>query len=358
MPLYRATTALTGEAAARALRDALDELDPAPLASELHDHDDGSGLWDAGGLFDGPPDVAGLALLARLHGAPDFSVVRVEDRDWVAQVRAELTPVEAGRFVVYGSHDRERVAAQPDRARDRGGAGLRHRAPRHDAGLPASRSTGWCGAGWWRGGSPTSAAGPAYWRWRRPRSGRRTAIAGDIDPLATATARANVAANGLGGPGRLRDRGGLPPPAAAGGRALRPHLRQHPRRRRCGGWRRSWRRTTRRRGWRSCRASWRGRPRAWQPSTAPGATCPRSRSGSGSGSRWCCGGAEAAGAASAASARESSSATSAISPRCRPMSASCWSERWRSAFSVARALRQAAKRVQRALADARRCGTW
>ena len=70
MPLYRATTALAGETAARALRDALDELDPAPLASDIHDHDDGGGLWDVGGLFDGPPDVAGLALLARLHAAP------------------------------------------------------------------------------------------------------------------------------------------------------------------------------------------------------------------------------------------------------------------------------------------------
>ena len=110
MPLYRATTALAGEAAARALRDALDELDPAPLASDIYDHDDGSGLWDTAGLFDGPPDVAGLALLARLHAAPDFTIVRVEERDWVAQVRAELVPVEAGRFVVYGSHDRDRVA--------------------------------------------------------------------------------------------------------------------------------------------------------------------------------------------------------------------------------------------------------
>ena len=75
----------------------------------MRDHDDGSGRWDAGGLFDGPPDAAGLALLAEVHGAAGFTVERVDDRDWVAQVRAELTPVEAGRFVVYGSHDRGRV---------------------------------------------------------------------------------------------------------------------------------------------------------------------------------------------------------------------------------------------------------
>ena len=91
----------------------------------------------------------------------------------MAQVRAELTPVEAGRFVVYGSHDRERIAAEPHRPRDRGGAGLRHRAPRHDPGLPDRARPAGRGAGWWRGGSPTSAAGPACSRWRRPRSGRR-----------------------------------------------------------------------------------------------------------------------------------------------------------------------------------------
>ena len=59
MPLYRATTVVRGEAAAVALRDALDELATPPVASEVRDHDDGSGRWDAGGLFDGPPDAAG-----------------------------------------------------------------------------------------------------------------------------------------------------------------------------------------------------------------------------------------------------------------------------------------------------------
>ena len=100
MPLYRAITALKGEPAARALRDALDALHPAPLASELHDHDDGSGLWDAGGIFDGPPDVAGLALLARLHGAADFTVARIEDRADLERARA----VRRGRHGLLDDH--------------------------------------------------------------------------------------------------------------------------------------------------------------------------------------------------------------------------------------------------------------
>ena len=197
MPLYLATTALEGEAAARALRDALDGLEPAPLASELYDHDDGTGRWDAGGLFDGLPDVAGLALLARFHGAPDFTVARVEDRDWVAQVRAELTPVEAGRFVVFGSHDRERVA--PNRVRLEIEAaqafGTGHHATTQGClvaldrlvrrGLVARRVADIGG-----GTGVLAMAAASVWP--------ATAIAGDIDPMATATARENVAANGLG----------------------------------------------------------------------------------------------------------------------------------------------------------------
>lgn len=198
MPLFRATTTVRGEAAAVALRDALDDLGIPPLASEVFDHDDGSGRWDAGGLFDGLPDAAGLAILAEVHGAPDFSVVRVEDRDWVAQVRAELTPVEAGRFVVYGSHDRARIA--PNRigleieAAQAFGTG--HHATTQGCltaldrlarrGLTARRVADIGG-----GTGVLAMAAASIWP--------VTAVAGDIDPLATATARENVAANGLGG---------------------------------------------------------------------------------------------------------------------------------------------------------------
>lgn len=196
MALSRATATIGGEAAARRLLDALDELDPAPLASEIHDHDDGSGRWDVGGLFAGQPDVAGLALLARLHGAGDFRVERVTDRDWVAQVRAELTPVEAGRFVVYGSHDRTRIPAAAIgleiEAAQAFGTG--HHATTQGClmaldrlvrrGLVARRVADIGG-----GTGVLAMAAASVWPAR--------AVAGDIDPLATATARQNVAANGL-----------------------------------------------------------------------------------------------------------------------------------------------------------------
>lgn len=195
--LRRATAAVAGRPAAEALRDALDELDPPVLASDIHDHDDGSGLWDVSGIFDEAPDEAGLALLAGMHGAGDFRLERVEDRDWVAQVRAELTPVEAGRFVVYGSHDRARIA--PNRigleieAAQAFGTG--HHATTQGCllaldrlarqGLVATRIADIGG-----GTGVLAMAAVSIWPAR--------AIAGDIDPVATTTARENVAANGVG----------------------------------------------------------------------------------------------------------------------------------------------------------------
>ena len=195
MPLYHATTAIKGRAAADALSEALEAL--SPLVTEVHDHDDGSGLWDVGGHFDGRPDVAGLALLARLHDAPDFEVAKVDDRDWVAQVRAELTPVAAGRFVVFGGHDRDvippnRIGLEIEAAQ---AFGTGHHATTQSClvaldrlvreGLVARRVAD-------IGGGTGVLAMAATSVWRKAR-----AVAGDIDPVATGTARENVAANGL-----------------------------------------------------------------------------------------------------------------------------------------------------------------
>ncbi len=194
MPLFRAITAVHGEAAAHVLSDALDGLEP--LAGEIHDHDDGSGLWDVGGLFGSRPDAGALALLAEVHGAPDFTVSKVEDRDWVAQVRAELTPVEAGRFVVYGSHDRARIGVHriglEIEAAEAFGTG--HHATTQGCLLALDRLVrkGFrprAIADIGGGTGVLAMAATSVWPVR--------AIAGDIDPLATRTARANVAANGL-----------------------------------------------------------------------------------------------------------------------------------------------------------------
>jgi len=113
MPTFTALTTLTGKSAAEALGEVMETLTPEPTGVGVFEVEDGSGIWEVGGYFIEPPDAAGLALLAAMHGAKDFVVSELPETDWVAHVRRELAPVEAGRFFVYGSHDADAV---PDRA--------------------------------------------------------------------------------------------------------------------------------------------------------------------------------------------------------------------------------------------------
>ncbi|SEK30795.1 [LSU ribosomal protein L11P]-lysine N-methyltransferase [Roseivivax marinus] len=109
MATYTALTTLKGREAAEALGEALEDLDPAPMGVGVFEIEDDSGMWEIGGYFDGKPDEVGLALLSAAYGAAEFAISEVPDTDWVDKVRRELTPVAAGRFFVYGSHDADKV---------------------------------------------------------------------------------------------------------------------------------------------------------------------------------------------------------------------------------------------------------
>ncbi|HUF87944.1 MAG TPA: 50S ribosomal protein L11 methyltransferase, partial [Thermohalobaculum sp.] len=110
MTTWTALTTLPGPDAAEALAAAMERLEPAPVGIGVMEIEDGSALREVGGYFLAPPDEARLALLAAAFGARPFAVSAVDDRDWVAQVQRELTPVEAGRFVLFGAHDAQRIA--------------------------------------------------------------------------------------------------------------------------------------------------------------------------------------------------------------------------------------------------------
>lgn len=196
MATWTALTTLDGQPAAEWLAEAMEALDPRPVAVGVLEIEDGSGRREVGGYFTERPDEAGLALLAAIHGARPFAVSRVEDRDWVAQVRRELTPVEAGRFILYGAHDADRIAVNRLGLRieaamafgtghhgtTRGCLLLLERfarggeKPRHVADIG-------CGTG--------VLAMAAARLWRVP------CIATDIDPVASWTAGKNVRTNGL-----------------------------------------------------------------------------------------------------------------------------------------------------------------
>ncbi len=109
--MYSAMTTVDGLEPAQALAEAVEELDPAPFAVAHFEIEDGSMLFEVGAHFEDRPDEIALALLAAVHGAKPWVVSEVPDVDWVAKVRRDLPPVEAGRFFLYGSHDADKVPA-------------------------------------------------------------------------------------------------------------------------------------------------------------------------------------------------------------------------------------------------------
>lgn len=109
MSTWTALTTLPDAMQAEALGDALEDLTPEPTGVGVFELEDGSGLWEVGAYFTEQPDEIALMLLAAAHGARPFAVSEVPQTDWVAHVRRELHPVEAGRFFVYGSHDADKL---------------------------------------------------------------------------------------------------------------------------------------------------------------------------------------------------------------------------------------------------------
>lgn len=109
MPTYTALTTLTGEAAARALAEVVEGLTPEPYGVGVFEVEDGKGVWEVGAYFTEVPDDIALDVLAEAFGAKPFLVSELPEVDWVAHVRRELAPVDAGRFFVFGSHDADRV---------------------------------------------------------------------------------------------------------------------------------------------------------------------------------------------------------------------------------------------------------
>ncbi len=109
MPTFTALTTIEGEDEALALADAIEKMEPEPTGVGVFEIEDDSGLWEIGAYFLEPPNEAVLELLAMAFGAKPFVLSELPEIDWVAKVRRELAPVEAGRFFVFGSHDADKV---------------------------------------------------------------------------------------------------------------------------------------------------------------------------------------------------------------------------------------------------------
>ena len=200
MPIYSAITTLPGQAPGDGLGEALEALEPAPYAVGVFEVEDGSGLFEVAAHYEEEPDAVELALLAASFGAKPFVISEVPDQDWVAHVKRELAPVEAGRFYVYGSHDAEtvpdgRIALLIDAAMAFGTGHhgttlgcLRALDRMAEAGETPQKIAD-IGAGT----AVLAMAAAAVWPDIPP------VMASDIDQTAVETSEANVMANGLAG---------------------------------------------------------------------------------------------------------------------------------------------------------------
>ena len=198
MPTFTALTTLTGKPAAEALGEAMERLNPEPTGIGVFEVEDGSGLWEVGGYFTERPDGTALALLAAAMGANEFAISELPETDWVAHVRRELSPVEVGRFFVYGSHDADKVPAdcEPLLIEAAMAFGTGH----HGTTLGCLRALDRLAKGGFQGdnvadiGCGTAVLGMAAARiWPNP------VMVSDIDQVAVDVANANVAANDLVG---------------------------------------------------------------------------------------------------------------------------------------------------------------
>jgi len=198
MPTYTALTTLSGRTAAEALGEAMEHLLPEPTGVGILDLEDASGLWEVGGYFTEAPDHAGLALLATLHNARPFAVSKLPDTDWVAHVRRELAPVEAGRFFVYGSHDADKLPA--DKIPLLIEAAMAFGTGHHGTTLGCLRMLDHLiGEGFKAGMVADIGCGTAVLAMAAARVWDGTILASDIDQVAVDVAEANLRANDMAG---------------------------------------------------------------------------------------------------------------------------------------------------------------
>ncbi|KGJ02079.1 50S ribosomal protein L11 methyltransferase [Paracoccus sphaerophysae] len=198
MPTWTALTQAQGRPAAEALAEACEDLTPEPVGNGVFEIEDGSDRWEVGVYFTEAPDEVALALLAAAHGAQPFVVSELPEVDWVAHVRRELSPVEAGRFFVHGSHDADKVpeGAEALCIEAAMAFGTGHHDTTRGCLLALDRMIS-------AGETPHRIAdigcGTAVLAMAAARVLPGVVLASDIDPVAVETAQANVLANGLAG---------------------------------------------------------------------------------------------------------------------------------------------------------------
>ncbi len=86
----------------------MDEIDPPAIST--HETNDPL-IWALDAYYQTRPDLNEIKsfLEASASPLPAIDITKMEDEDWVALVQSGLSPIRAGRYFIYGSHDRGRA---------------------------------------------------------------------------------------------------------------------------------------------------------------------------------------------------------------------------------------------------------
>jgi ribosomal protein L11 methyltransferase len=108
MDTYTVFAICSCEETANIIGSSLEKLNPIPVGIGIFELENQSDKWEIGAYFHEEPNQIELALLETIYNLK-FLVSKVPSTDWVAHVRRQLTPVFAGCFAIYGSHDQHKI---------------------------------------------------------------------------------------------------------------------------------------------------------------------------------------------------------------------------------------------------------
>lgn len=138
-----------------------------------------------------------LADLLRRHGAMPNELVfePVENRDWVSESQKHLRPVKAGRFVVHGAHDADKI--EPGETPILIEAGQAFGTGHHASTQGCLLAIDWLGGRVTPTANADIGTGSGVLAMAMAKTWLAPVLASDVDPIAVRIGQANAQANGI-----------------------------------------------------------------------------------------------------------------------------------------------------------------